>query len=375
MDKLLKLKDFVFDFPNHLIAQTPLVERDQSKLIVRYFDGKISHKNFFDLASIFKNGGLFVFNDSRVIPSRLIAKQHLQYDQNDQTKRKGIEVFLLEKQGDTWLAIGKPMKKLHPGLEIDFDNQIKGIVISKDVEKDTPTVKIKFNIDNQEFYSWIEKNGYIPLPPYIKRPDPVSAEKSKDKYCYQTLYAKDIGSTAAPTAGFHFSKKVLSDLKTAKVESAFVTLHVGGGTFLPVRSKDLVNHKMHEESYYVPKETIEQIIKAKRDKKPIVAIGTTSFRAIESMFLSCNGCFEKMLELSGQWHRTGLFVYPKKKKERYNSSIFDAIITNFHQPESTLLMLICALIGFDETKELYKEAVSENYRLFSYGDSSLLWLK
>ncbi len=358
------LDDFVFEIADHLIAQEPLFKRDASRMIVRYFDGNISHKSIQDFPSELPKGSLVIFNDSKVIPARLLGF----------VDKSRVEVFLLEKEGLLWKALGKPMRKLKRGTKIDLSGGV--IAVIEDEEPgDSPSIRISFNLDEEDLARWIEENGYIPLPPYISRKDPVRAPNSLDRERYQTIYANKKGSVAAPTAGLHFSESLLFSLQKRDISVAFVTLHVGGGTFLPVKSKELSKHKMHREKFVVPADTLRIIKEKKALGLPIVAVGTTTFRCLESFELREE--IEKMdiEKYKEEWKETDLFIFPKKPGDIYKSQLFDAILTNFHQPGSTLFMLIAALIELKEARHLYSSAIKESYRFFSYGDASFLWLK
>ena len=356
-------EDFGFEVPDALVAQQPSARRELARLLVRQANGTVSHRTISDITSELPKGSLLIFNDSRVIPSRLFG-----------TLATGgkVEVFLLKKtvDGRTWEALGRPLRKIKPGGTINFPGGMTAIC----VERREESVVIAFSEEGAGFERWIETHGYIPLPPYIKRDNPLPAGESADRERYQTVYAKEAGSVAAPTAGLHFTPAVLAALADNEVETARVCLHVGGGTFLPVKVDDLGQHPMHAETYNVPLVTLQKIEAARLDGRPIIAVGTTTLRSLESFFLRCGGDESRLADFANQWFSTDLFLRPKHRKDRYRPWALDGLMTNFHQPYSTLYMLICALIGYDEAISLYKLAVGTEYRLFSYGDSSLLWL-
>jgi S-adenosylmethionine:tRNA ribosyltransferase-isomerase len=235
-------------------------------------------------------------------------------------------------------------------------------------------VEIEVNLDPSAFDRWLDEYGFVPLPPYITRADPKPVSSSDDTAWYQTVYARQRGSVAAPTAGLHFSEDLLASLRARGIETAEVTLHVGAGTFLPVRSSNIDEHVMHEERFSVPRHTLSQIVRAHDAGRPIVVVGTTTMRCLESFARTAGRDPIRMGELADQLLRTSLFLRPRHRKDTITPWIVRGIMTNFHQPQSTLFMLISALIGLDEAHRLYQEAIREQYRLFSYGDSCLLWL-
>ena len=356
----LRRSDFGYEVPDALVAQQPMAERDRSRLLVRQANGALEHCIVSDLISELPSGTLLIFNDSRVIPGRLLG--------NLETGGR-IEVFLLKRlsQPHRWEALGKPLKKLKVGTRVLFARDMVG----RCVERLDDRIVMEFD---DGFDHWLNENGFIPLPPYIRRSDPLPASASDDREIYQTVYARESGSVAAPTAGLHFTRDLMNRLQERGVDLASICLHVGGGTFLPVKEDDLDAHPMHEESYLVPRETFEKILDAKRAGRPIVAVGTTTLRCLESFALISDRNEDRMLEASDRWHSTDLFVRPHQRDDRYKPWAIDGLMTNFHQPYSTLLMLICALVGYEETLAMYRAAIDEGYRLFSYGDSSLLWL-
>ena len=372
----LTRKDFHFDLPEHLVAHQALAKRDSARLMVRTMSGDLSDHIVSELVNLLPSDSLLILNNTKVFPSRLIG--HLD------TGGK-VEIFLLKsleegsenESKSTWTALGKPFKKLKIGKPIDFGHGLFGEVKDlQGLDSLAPSLILNFNMDTKAIHRWLETYGIIPLPPYIKRDTLMPAAKSPDTQRYQTVYADSVGSVAAPTAGLHLTPELLDGLKKRGIQIAATCLHVGAGTFLPVKSEIISEHNMHFESYSVPASTIASIQEAMKLMKPIIAVGTTSFRSLESLAVK----FPDFLTLSSdtmsdRWHETDLFVYPKTKSDRYVPKIFSGILTNFHQPESTLLMLIAALVGFEEVLKAYKWAVEREFRFYSYGDSSLLWLK
>lgn len=378
----LTLSDFDYDVPSELIAQSPTDVRDESRLLVRGADGTIGHRIFNELPSCLPEKTLLILNDTSVLQSRLHGFL---------PTGARVEIFLLEQvSGLTWRAMAKPLRKLRPGTEILFaaekmasthggDRYVKAVVRSVEVvaEGEVPSIEVEFTCKGQsdsfDFFSWLDQVGQTPLPPYIHR-DHLHLHDPKDRARYETVFAKVKGSVAAPTAGLHFTKNVLENLRKSGVSTASVTLHVGGGTFLPVRQEDVSQHAIHTEFFIVPLETISAITTAKKTGLNICCVGTTSFRAIESLWRLASERGVPPEELADQWHETTLFIYPHSDQERFHPMVADAILTNFHQPKSTLFMLIAALIGLENAKSLYALAIRNKYRLFSYGDSTLLFL-
>lgn len=367
MESKLKTSDFSYSLPEELVAQNPCDQRENSRLLI-YDNSQISESVTKDLSNYIDEGTLFVRNNSRVIPSRLLGE----------TIHGGkVELMLIEPISDTnecqWKALGKPLKKMKVGSKLIFSG-VEAEITNKNTTDDTPFVVVSFSKTWDEFYSWLEQTGYIPLPPYIKRNDPKPAHQSEDTARYQTVYAAPKGSVAAPTAGLHFTNNLIDELISNKnVDFADVTLHVGAGTFLPVKSDDIFNHKMHHERYFISSESYYKIAKARSEGRKVICIGTTSLRCLESFYLSGlkDSNWEEKLD---RWSSTNLFIYPKDKDYKYKPGLIDGIMTNFHQSESTLLMLISSLLGVDETRRVYQYAKDNKFRFFSYGDSSLLKL-
>lgn len=367
--KNLTLSDFMYDLPEELVAQTPLPHRDEARLLVYQSPASFLDTRVKDLPEILPEGSLLIVNNSRVIPSRLIGKL---------PSGGKAEIFLLERVAgcstNTWKALGRPLKKFRDGLTITFDGGCSaelGHILPGDGQV-TP-FKVTFDREEPAFSNWLQEYGYIPLPPYISRHQPETAKSSADAQTYQTVYAQPAGSVAAPTAGLHFTDSLLQHLRSRGIRLATVTLHVGAGTFLPVKSENLDEHPMHEESFTVPMQTLHAMQDARKDGRKIIAVGTTTLRSLQSLYLQA-GDESRVLEWGDRLLRTQLFLRPRTRTERLRPWAIDALMTNFHQPGSTLFMLIASLLGLDEAQSLYRHAIMQRYRFFSYGDSSLLWL-
>lgn len=341
--KNMKTSDFFYNLPEELIAQTPIEPRDSSRLLhLSRTSGEIEHKHFYDLDGFLREGDCLVLNDTRVLPARLYGTR----------KDTGSVVeFVLLKQRDlyTWEVLAGPGKKARVGHSFTFSDKLSADVI--EVLDDGNRI-IKFECDG-EFFSVLDEVGQMPLPPYIK-------EKLDDRERYQTVYSRELGSAAAPTAGLHFTKEMLARLQEKGINVAYVTLHVGLGTFRPVKVDNITEHKMHTEFYSVTKENAEKIRTAKANGGRVICVGTTSCRTIESVA----GKYGDICECSGD---TGIFIYPG-----YTFKYMDALITNFHLPESTLIMLVSAFAGYENTMNAYKIAVEERYRFFSFGDAMII---
>lgn len=340
---MLKKSDFYFDLPLELIAQTPIKKRDESRLlIIDKEKEKIEHKNFKDVLDYLKPGDTLVINETKVMPGRIYG--------NRPGKDESIEVLLLKRDNNIWETLVKPGKKMKIGTEIEFSNKLKGTVV--DIKEDGLRL-IEFTYSGI-FEEILDEIGQMPLPPYIH-------EKLKDKSRYQTVYAKDYGSSAAPTAGLHFTDDIISRLQKKGVNIAKLTLHVGLGTFRPVKEENILDHKMHEEYYYLNEENAE-IINSTIDRcSRVIAVGTTSVRTLESIHKK----YGKIISDSGS---TDIFIYPG-----YKFNVIDGLITNFHLPESTLLMLISAFWDREKILAVYQEAIEEKYRFFSFGDAMFIY--
>lgn len=346
----MKLEDFNYELPEELIAQYPLKERDNARMMVLDpLNKKIEHKYFYDILEYLKPDDVLVLNNTKVFPARLIAKR--------QTGGE-VEVFLLNPSNkeNCWFALLKRSKRVKEGEILTISKDFKIKLEKKDVDNakkgELPKNLVKLEFEGDNVYELLDKYGSIPLPPYIQR-----NANEEDKSDYQTVFAKIIGSAAAPTAGLHFSEDILEKIKEKGVKIAYVTLNVGLGTFLPVKVEDITKHKMHHESFYVSKETADLINNAKGS---VVAVGTTVLRTLESVYQK----YGKIVETKDT---TDIFIYPP-----YKIKSIDKLITNFHLPKSTLIMLVSAFLGREFTLEAYKCAVLNKYRFFSYGDCMFL---
>ena len=340
----MKTSDFNFELPPELIAQTPIAQRDESRLLtLDKYTGEIAHHNFFDLPSMLRKGDCLVLNNSRVLPARLIGKR--------EPGGGAVEIVLLVDRGDNvWECLVRPGRKVRPGVRLSFGDGLLKAEVTEVKEGGNRLIRFEYE---GIFLELLEKLGKMPLPPYIK-------EELQDSERYQTVYSKEIGSAAAPTAGLHFTNELLERIKSMGVKVCYVTLHVGLGTFRPVKVDDILEHEMHSEFCVIPAETADIINKTKREGGRVICVGTTSCRTIES-WAAEDGT---MKETSG-W--TNIFIYPG-----YKFKVLDCLITNFHLPESTLIMLVSALAGRENVLNAYRHAVEERYRFFSFGDAMFI---
>lgn len=340
----MKTSDFYYDLPQELIAQTPIEPRDESRLmVVDKNTGEVTHKIFKDLIDYLNPNDCLILNDTRVIPARIYGVK----------KQTGAVVeFLLLKQSENnvWECLCKPGKRAKIGTEFVFG---EGLVECEVVDiTDDGNRKIQFKCDSKEIYTILDKIGKMPLPPYI-------TEELKNGERYQTVYSRELGSAAAPTAGLHFTNELLERIEQKGIKIGYVTLHVGLGTFRPVKVDDVTKHKMHTEHYHISKQTADLINKIKANGGRVISVGTTSTRTLESVATK-NGC------ICEDEDDTSIFIYPG-----YEFKCIDGLVTNFHLPESTLIMLISAFAGYDNVMNAYKIAVDERYRFFSFGDACL----
>ncbi len=335
--------DFYFDLPERLIAQTPLEKRDTSRLLhLDKTTGEIEHRHFYDVKQYLRKGDCLVLNDSRVLPARLIGAR---------PTGGSVELVLLKDLGEgCWECLSRPGRKTKPGQEIVFGNGELTATVQSVTEGGNRIVKFQYE---GVFLEVLERLGKMPLPPYIK-------EELKDAERYQTVYSRELGSAAAPTAGLHFTMELLQEIEKMGVNICFVTLHVGLGTFRPVKAENIEEHEMHSEFCMVPADTAKTINETKRRGGRVIAVGTTSCRTLES-FANEDGTIEE----TAAW--TNIFIYPG-----YKFKCVDALITNFHLPESTLIMLVSALAGRENILHAYEVAVKEEYRFFSFGDAMLI---
>ncbi len=340
----MKTSDFSYNLPQELIAQTPVEPRDSSRLLLLDREsGEISHKHFYDIIDYLEEGDLIVANDSRVLPARIFGIK-------EQTGARVEFLLLNQVENNRWETLCKPGKKAREGAEFTFGN---GIMKAKIIEvKEDGNRVVEFESE-ENFYSALDKIGQMPLPPYI-------TEELKDRERYQTVYSNEVGSAAAPTAGLHFTNELMEKIKEKGVNIAYVTLHVGLGTFRPVKVDDVKNHKMHSEHYEISKETSELINQTKANGKRVIAVGTTSCRTLESVA----SFFGEIKPCEGF---TDIFIYPG-----YKFKVLDGLITNFHLPESTLIMLVSAFAGYDNVMKAYETAVNDKYRFFSFGDAMFI---
>ena len=335
----MKTSDFFYNLPQELIAQTPLEPRDSSRLMVLRRDSDvIEHKHFYDIIDYLDEGDCLIVNDSRVIPARI-------YGTKDDTGARVEFLLLRQIENNKWETLVKPGRKAKPGARFTFgDGLLKAEVV--DVIDDGNRI-VELTCD-ENIYATLDKIGQMPLPPYI-------TEELEDQERYQTVYSHELGSAAAPTAGLHFTNELLDRIRAKGVNIGYVTLHVGLGTFRPVKVDDVTKHKMHSEHYEIPEKTAELIKATKKAGKRVVAVGTTSCRTLESV--AANGGVRACHGF------TDIFIYPG-----FEFKVLDGLITNFHLPESTLIMLVSAFYGYDKTMKAYETAVQERYRFFSFGD-------
>ncbi len=340
----MKTSDFYYDLPQELIAQTPLEQRDASRLMVLHkADGTLEHRHFTDLIDYLQPGDCLVMNDSRVLPARLLGHRV--------PTGGAAEVLLLTDKGDgLWECLVKPGRKLHEGAELSFGDGLLTATVEQ--ESDNGNRLVRFHYEGI-FLEILEQLGKMPLPPYIK-------EELADGERYQTVYSRIVGSAAAPTAGLHFTKELLDKIADKGVRLAYVTLHVGLGTFRPVKVDEVTEHHMHAEFCMISEATAEVLNDTRKNGGRIVCVGTTSCRTLESL-ADEDGSFSE----SSAW--TDIFIYPG-----YRFRAMDALITNFHLPESTLIMLVSAFAGYDNVMPAYREAVKERYRFFSFGDAMFI---
>lgn len=342
-NQLLK-SDFYFDLPEELIAQDPLEDRSSSRLLILdKHSGAVEHHVFKEIIEYLKPGDCLVLNNTKVIPARLLGER--------EGTGAHVEVLLLKRrEGDVWETLVKPGKKCKPGTRLVFGDGLLKAEVLETVEEGNRLIHFEYDGIFEEV---LDKLGEMPLPPYI-------THKLQDKNRYQTVYAKYEGSAAAPTAGLHFTKELLKKIEEKGIEIAYVTLHVGLGTFRPVKEENLLNHHMHSEYYQVSEEAAEKINRTKQNGGRIICVGTTSCRTVESA-ADENGIIQAGCD------NTEIFIYPG-----YKFKILDALITNFHLPESTLVMLVSALAGRERVLAAYEEAICEKYRFFSFGDAMFI---
>ncbi len=341
----MKTSDFYYELPPELIAQTPLERRDGSRLMTLNKEtGETRHMHFYELPTLLRPGDCLVLNDSRVLPARLLGHRV--------PSGGAAEVLLLVDKGEkVWECLVRPGRKLKPGARLSFGEGLLTAEVLEETEGGNRLVRFEYE---GIFLELLEKLGQMPLPPYIK-------EKLQDPERYQTVYSREVGSAAAPTAGLHFTKELLAQIEAMGVKTAYVTLHVGLGTFRPVKEEEITDHKMHKEFCTISQEAAETINAAKRGGGRVICVGTTACRTVESWAEE-----DGTLKESAGW--TGIYIYPG-----YRFKVLDGLITNFHLPESTLIMLVSALAGRERVLAAYAEAVKERYRFFSFGDAMFLY--
>lgn len=340
----MKRSDFGYDLPKELIAQTPAEPRDAARMLVLGRESGIyEDRHFYDLDQYLNPGDLLILNDTKVLPARI-------YGVKEGTGAHVEFLLLTPKGNDVWEVLAGPGKRAKPGARFVFGDGLMRAEILDVIEGGNRLAKLSYD---GNFYNVLEKIGEMPLPPYI-------TQKLEDQSQYQTIYARENGSAAAPTAGLHFTDELFERLEKKGVKKAFVTLHVGLGTFRPVKEENIEDHLMHSEHYYMPAETARMINKTKRNGGRVIAVGTTSCRTLESV-----ATFNGEIEETEGW--TDIFIYPG-----YQFKCMDGLITNFHLPESTLIMLVSAFCGYDNTMNAYRHAVEDQYRFFSFGDAMLI---
>ena len=340
----MRLEEFDYYLPEELIAQTPIKQRDASRLMVLdKKNGEICHKHFYDIIDYLNKGDTLVLNDTKVLPARLIGEKV--------STKAVIEVLLLKnKEGDTWECLVKPARRIHVGDVVSFGDGLLKLTCTEVKDEGIRVFEASYE---GIFYELLDKLGTMPLPPYIH-------EKLEDKDRYQTVYAKEVGSAAAPTAGLHFTEELLEKIKEKGINIVYLTLHVGLGTFRPVKVEDVTKHKMHSEFYSLSKSVADILNKTRENGKRIIAVGTTSTRTLETVY-------EKFGEFREDSGFTDIFIYPGKEVKS-----IDGLITNFHLPKSTLIMLVSAIAGKDNILNAYDIAVKEKYRFFSFGDAMFI---
>lgn len=352
----MRVEDFNFDLPEELIALRPAVPRDSARLLVSS-PKLLEHRNVSDLPSVLRHGDVLVFNDTRTIPAALKGLRPARQVGGPSGARDiPVDINLHQRIApDQWRAFGRPAKRLAIGELLHFDG---GLIATIEAKGEGGDMTLRFDRAGPPLDQAIAVAGVMPLPPYIARKRPTDEQDNAD---YQTIYARADGSVATPTAGLHFTDDLMTALDKAGIERQWVTLHVGAGTFLPVKVDAIADHLMHAETYEVSAQTARALNKAKAEGRRVIAVGTTSLRTLESV-ADTNG------QVQAGVGETAIFITPG-----YQFKVVDGLITNFHLPKSTLLMLVASLIGFDAMKALYAQAISSKYRFYSYGDASLLW--
>ena len=344
----MNLNDFDFLLPDKLIADRPVSPRSSSKLLVSKKLEQFIDEKFYNLPKLLSSNDLLIFNDTKVIPTRLKGKRI-----RGNSSSLINATLISHDKDDSWLTLIKPLRKINIGECLNFNDGVRAELI----DKIDGFGVLKFNINKNGFSAFLSRQGFMPLPPYIEKK---RASDSRDIKDYQSIFAKYDGAVAAPTASLHFDHEVLKDLEHLGVKSSFVTLHVGAGTFLPVKEIDIKNHKMHTEWGCVDQSTVDKIIEAKSRGGRVIPVGTTAMRVLEAAALDTG-------QINSWVGETDIFIYPG-----FKFLVCDGLVTNFHLPKSTLMMLVSAFVGVQRTKDLYHHAINNKYRFFSYGDASLL---
>ena len=340
----MQRSDFFYDLPEEMIAQTPIEPRDHARLMrLDRATGATAHLHFYDIVGQLEPGDCLIVNDSRVLPSRL-------YGEKEGTGAHVEFLLLTPKGNDVWEVLTGPGRRAKPGARFSFGGGLLRAEIIDVIEGGNRLARFEYD---GNFYNVLEQVGQMPLPHYIKT-------ELKNPERYQTVYSRELGSAAAPTAGLHFTKELMQRLRDKGIRIGYVTLHVGLGTFRPVKEDDITAHQMHSEHYHLPEETAQLIRETKAAGHRVIAVGTTSCRTLESV-----ATFEGEIKAADGW--TSIFIYPG-----YEFKVLDGLVTNFHLPESTLIMLVSAFAGYDHTMQAYREAVQEKYRFFSFGDAMLI---
>ena len=340
----MQRSDFFYDLPEELIAQTPIEPRDHARLMrLDRATGATAHLHFYDIVGQLEPGDCLIVNDSRVLPSRL-------YGEKEGTGAHVEFLLLTPKGNDVWEVLTGPGRRAKPGARFSFGGGLLRAEIIDVIEGGNRLARFEYD---GNFYNVLEQVGQMPLPHYIKT-------ELKNPERYQTVYSRELGSAAAPTAGLHFTKELMQRLRDKGIRIGYVTLHVGLGTFRPVKEDDITAHQMHSEHYHLPEETAQLIRETKAAGHRVIAVGTTSCRTLESV-----ATFEGEIKAADGW--TSIFIYPG-----YEFKVLDGLVTNFHRPESTLIMLVSAFAGYDHTMQAYREAVQEKYRFFSFGDAMMI---
>ena len=362
------LNTFDFNVPDHLIAQTPHRDRDQSRMMVVHSKKQLTSDRYFhDLPDELPPGSLIVLNDTRVFPARVPA--NLRTGGKAELLVSGLSTSP-DGPGCVIEGIARPLKKIVAQGELFLSEGLIAKVVENSRGNGSKTVTLQVNANVKDFQAWLERNGQMPLPPYIKR----EKQLTEDRTRYQTIYGTCSGSAAAPTAGLHFSESTFDRLRAKGIKIAPLTLHVGLGTFLPIESSNVERHKMHGEMCFIPSSTKQAIVECQREGLPVVAVGTTTLRTLEGLWQKAFSSSSELDLWVDRWFETDIFICPDKEGSVHRPWCVDALLTNFHQPKSSLFVLMCALLGQRAALSYYHRAIENDYRFFSYGDCGLYWL-